>query len=203
VGGPPPSEGPIEVGCAYPEHIANWRPLVHWLLVIPQVIIAGVLAFAAMTVAFVAFFTVLFTRNVPLGMHNFMVMALRYSWRVNTYSYWMRERYPPFDFAPAARAHDPDVEPDPAILGIERPTELNRWLPLVKWLLAIPHFFYAIGIGILAIALLIAAFFAVLFTGRYPRGIFDLLVGIQWWGARLSAYLFYLRDEYPSFRLGR
>lgn len=194
---------PIEVDCEYPEHIANWRPLVHWLLVIPQMLIALALTYAAMILSIVAFFTVLFTCNVPVGMHNFMVMTLRYSWRVNTYSYWMRESYPPFDFATVAAPDDPAIERDPATFGIERPTELNRWLPLVKWLLAIPHYLYAIVVGILAFALLVAAWFAVLFTGRYPRGIFDLLVGIQWWGARLSAYLFFLRDEYPSFRLGR
>jgi hypothetical protein len=200
---PAQSGGPIEVGCAYPEHIANWRPLVHWLLVIPQVIIAGVLAYAAMAVAFVAFFTVLFTRNVPVGMHNFMVMVLRYTWRVNTYSYWMRESYPPFDFSPAASANDAAVEPDPAVLGIQRPAELNRWLPLVKWLLAVPHYLYGIVLGIGAIFALIGAFFVVLFTGRYPRGIFDFLVGMHWWSTRVGAYLFFLRDEYPSFRLGR
>jgi hypothetical protein len=202
VGGGLPAE-PIEVGCEYPEHIARWRPLVHWLLVIPQAIVAGLLAYASMVVAFIAFFAVLFTRNVPVGMHNFMVMTLRYSWRVNSYGYWMRESYPPFDFAAVAGADDPAIERDPARLGIGRPDELNRWLPLVKWILAIPHFFYAIVVGVLAIALLIAAWFAVLFTGRYPRGIFDLLVGIQWWSTRLSAYLFFLRDEYPAFRLGR
>jgi hypothetical protein len=203
---PPPPSGsgePVELTLEYPEHIANWRPLVHWLLVIPQMVISVLLAYAAMILSAVAFFTVLFTRNVPVGVHNFMVMTLRYSWRVSTYSSFMRESYPPFEFATVAVADDPAIEPDPATLGIERPAELNRWLPLVKWLLAIPHFFYAIVVGMLSIALLIAAWFAVLFTGRYPRSIFDLLVGIQWWGARLSAYLFFLRDEYPSFRLGR
>ncbi len=200
---PSRSGEPIEVGCEYPAHIANWRPLVHWLLVIPQVIVAVALTYAAMLVSFIAFFTVLFTRNVPVGMHNFMVMTMRYSWRVNSYAYWMREGYPPFDFATAASADDPAVEPDPATFGIERPSELNRWLPLVKWILAIPHCFYAIVLGIGAIFALIAAWFAVLFTGRYPKGIFDFLVGMQWWSTRRSAYLFYLRDEYPSFRLGR
>lgn len=186
----------------YPEHIANWRPLVHWLLVIPQSIVVMVLGVAAWAVAFVAFFAVLFTRRVPPGMHNFIVMVMRYSWRVTTYSSVMRESYPPFDFAVAADARDPAVERDPATLGIAQPEELNRWLPLVKWLLAFPHYLYAIVLGIGAWFALIAVWFVVLFTGRYPKGIFDFLVGVQWWGARLGAYLFYLRDEYPSFRLG-
>ncbi len=197
------SAEPVVVECEYPEHIARWRPLVHWLLVIPQMFIAVVLAYASMVVAFIAFFTVLFTRSVPEGMHNFMVMTMRYSWRVNSYANWMRESYPPFDFTAAAGAADPALERDPAVLGIERPAELNRWLPLVKWLLAIPHYIYALFLGIASFFVIIAAWFAVLFTGRYPRGMFDFLVGVQRWGARLSAYLFLLRDEYPSFSLSR
>ena len=79
---------------------------------------------------------------------------------------------------------------------------LNRWLPLVKWLLAFPHYVVLIVLGLLALLAVIAAWFAILFTGRYPRGLFDFVVGVGRWGLRVNAYTFLLvTDRYPPFRL--
>ncbi len=81
-------------------------------------------------------------------------------------------------------------------------TRLNRWLPLVKWLLAIPHYIVLGFLGVAAFFVILIAWFAILFTGRYPRSMFDFVVGVLRWGLRVSAYAFLLTtDEYPPFRL--
>jgi len=80
--------------------------------------------------------------------------------------------------------------------------DLNRWLPLVKWFLAIPHLYVLFFIGIAAFVCIIVAWFAILFTGRYPRGIFDFVQGVYRWGLRVTAYAFILvTDKYPPFSL--
>jgi hypothetical protein len=80
--------------------------------------------------------------------------------------------------------------------------DLNRWLPLVKWLLAIPHYIVLIFLWLAALVSVIVAWFAILFTGRYPRGLFDFVVGVIRWSNRVGAYAFVLvTDEYPPFRL--
>ena len=89
----------------------------------------------------------------------------------------------------------------PARFEITYPAELNRWLPLVKWLLAIPHYFALFFVGIGAFFVAIYAFFAVLFTGRWPRGAFDYLVGTVSWGYRVVAYVHLMTDAYPPFSL--
>ena len=89
----------------------------------------------------------------------------------------------------------------PAQLELAYPQELNRWLPLVKWLLVIPHYFVLVFLGIGAMFVAIFAWFAVLFTGRYPRGAFDYLVGVQRWSYRVSAYHLFMTDPYPPFSL--
>jgi hypothetical protein len=124
-------------------------------------------------------------------------MALRYQHRVYSYVFFMREPYPPFDFTMSER----DSGGDPVRVTIERPETLNRWLPLVKWLLAIPHYIVLTIFAIGAFFVLIAAFFVVLFTGRFPTGMRDYVVKVQRYAVRLQAYLYLLRDEYPTFAL--
>ena len=89
----------------------------------------------------------------------------------------------------------------PAAVEISYPPELNRWLPLVKWLLVLPHFFVLAFVGIGAFFVAIYAFFAVLFTGRWPRGGFDFLVGTIRWVYRVMAYFHLMTDAYPPFSL--
>jgi len=89
----------------------------------------------------------------------------------------------------------------PARMEISYPHEMNRWLPLVKWLLVIPHLFVLFFVGIAAFFVAIYAFFAVLFTGRWPRGAFDFLVGTLRWAYRVTAYAYLMVDPYPPFTL--
>jgi uncharacterized protein DUF4389 len=115
---------------------------------------------------------------------------------------------PPGSDVPAVAASvtvpDPSGPPSPdypARLEIAYPAELNRWLPLVKWLLVIPHLFVLVFVGIGAFFVGIWAFFAVLFTGRYPRGAFDYMAGTLRWAYRVFAYMHLMVDPYPPFSM--
>lgn len=200
MGGPPtPSLAPyparLEIDA--PLQVANWRPLVHWLLVIPHALIASALRSLRNVLTLVVFFTVLFTKQIPRALFDMMTMTHRYQWRVNTYFAFMREPYPPFDFQPSS--DDPGT--DRATLSIEYPAELNRWLPLVKWFLAIPHYIVLSVLFAAAVVAGLIAFFAVLFTGRWPGGLRTFIVGVARWSFRVKVYVGLLRDEYPPFSL--
>lgn len=105
----------------------------------------------------------------------------------------------------------PPPSPGPAAAGAEgaypvrveaqRQDEYNRWLPLVKWLLALPHYLVLVVLGIGVLFVHVIAFFAVLFTGSYPRGLWNYVVGVIRWGWRVGAYVLLLTDEYPPFSL--
>jgi hypothetical protein len=188
---------PVRFEFDAPERVANWRPLVHWLLAIPHLVILYALNIALEVVWFISFFAVLFTKQIPEGLFNFQVFVLRYQHRVNTYVAFMREPYPSFDFT--VTRDDPGG--DPLFLTIDRPDEVNRWLPLVKWLLAIPHYILLAIYGIGAFFAMIGAFFIVLFTGKFPLGIRDFVIKVSRYAAHIQAYILFLRDEYPSFSL--
>jgi hypothetical protein len=182
-----------------PEKIARWRPLVQWILAIPHLIVAGILGYVVFVIWVISFFTVLFTRRVPEGLHNFQVMAQRYTWRAYSYSLFMHDKYPPFDFPMVAE--DPGDQPPRVSLAHEQP--LNRWLPLIKWLLIIPHLIVLVVLALVAYIVGIIAFFAVIILGRYPLGLRDFLVGFFRWTWRVYSYIYFLNDTYPPFTLSR
>jgi uncharacterized protein DUF4389 len=189
---------PARLGIEAPLEVRNWRPLVNWFLAIPHYLILYALRILRQVLTIIAFFTVLFTKKIPDSIFNMIVMTRRYGWRVTSYVLWMRESYPPFSFTTSAQ----DDGIDPAWLSIDYPQELNRWLVLVKWwLLAIPHYIVLIFLSIGAVFVALVAFFAVLFTGRYPEGLRSYLVGVSRWSLRVYAYAGLLRDEYPPFSL--
>jgi Domain of unknown function (DUF4389) len=198
---PPATEGwePTELTIPYPGRIAHWRPLVHWILVIPHWIVLAVLGFIYNLLVLVSFFTVLFTKQIPKGIFDFRTMVMRYQWRTSSYAMFMREEYPPFDFTMANEADDPTLPGDPARLGVAYPDELNRWLPLIKWLLIIPQTIVLIFLYIGVFFVMIFTFFAVLFTGKYPKGPFGFVLAVARWTLRVQAYAGLMRDEYPPF----
>jgi roadblock/LC7 domain-containing protein len=177
--------------------VKNWRPLVNWILAIPHLIILYGLRVLRSVLTVIAFFAVLFTRRVPESIFNMIVMTRRYAWRVACFALWMREEYPPFDFTATAQ----DDGTDPASLSIDYPAHLNRWMPLVKWLLAIPHYIVLVFLGIGVVLVMILSFFIVLFTGKWPESFRSFVIGTQRWSLRVSSYVLFLRDEYPPFRL--
>jgi hypothetical protein len=190
--------------------------LVKWLLMIPHVIVLFFLWIAFVVVTVVAFFAILFTGRHPRGIFDFKLGVMRWSWRVAFYSYSAlgTDRYPPFTLA--------EVPDYPARLDVEYPQELSRGLVLVKWwLLALPHYVivgvfaggalagfnaagdhggWSSGGGLIGLLVLIAGV-VLLFTGRYPRGIFDFVMGMNRWVFRVAAYGTLMTDAYPPFRL--
>jgi hypothetical protein len=137
---------------------------------------------------------ILFREKYPRWWFDWNLELTRFSSRVALYGALLDDRYPSTDEAQSLRL---DV-PYPDV-----PNELNRWLPLVKWFLAIPHYIVLFFLGIAAVVCIVIAWFAILFTGRYPRGLFDFVVGVGRWGVRVSAYAFLLvTDRYPPFSLG-
>lgn len=190
-----PLSYPINLGYERDVAVQNWRPLVNWLLVIPHVLVLWVLGIASGFLWFISFFTVLFTKKNPFL--AFQAMVLRYQWRVFSFAYWLRNEYPPFDYTTTAR----DDGIDPATVDVEDPGEMNRWLVLVKWLLAIPHIIVLAFLYIAVWFVLIVTFFAVLFTGKWPEGMRDFVVGVMRWSTRVNGYILFLTDAYPPFSL--
>jgi hypothetical protein len=177
--------------------VQNWRPLVNWLLAVPHLIIIYGLRVLRQVLLLVSFFAVLFTKSIPRSLFDVIVMTYRYNWRVGSYAGFMRNRYPPFSF----NLTSTDDGIDPASLTVTYPGEVNRWLPLVKWFLAIPHYIVLVFLLVASIFVYIAAFFAVLFTGRFPEGMRRFVIQVSAWKLRVVSYAAFLRDEYPPFAL--
>jgi len=185
-------EYPLRFDVEYPEQLNRWLVLVKWLLAIPHILIVNALVNVASVIHVIGFFAILFTTKYPQPLFEFVVNI--YRWQANLYAYLglMRDEYPPFSWEPGQY---------PVNFEIDYPPELNRWLPLVKWLLAVPHYVVLFFLAIAALVVWVIAFFAILFTGAYPRGMFDFVVGVLRWGNRVNAYVFFMRDEYPPFSL--
>ncbi len=203
---------PVRVHAHHDPHLSRWLWLVKWLLLLPHYVILLGLWIAFVVVTIVAYVVVLFTGRYPPAIFAFTVGVLRWTWRVNYYGYQAlgTDRYPPFTLA--------DVADYPARLQIDPPSRLPRWRPLVAWLFAVPHLMLvaaltgpatwqfrngagsSVPLGAVSLGLLIAGI-SLLFLGRYPRGLYDLLLGIARWSLRVIAYLALLTDQYPPFRL--
>jgi hypothetical protein len=135
-----------------------------------------------------------FKRKYPRWWFDWNIALTKFGARVGAYLALLRDEYPSTDEDQAVHIEIP--YPDAR-------KDLNQWLPLVKWFLAIPHYIILFFLGIAAIIVVIIAWFAVLFTGRYPKGLFDFVVGVMRWSLRVMAYAALLTtDEYPPFTLG-
>jgi hypothetical protein len=205
---------PVHVRARRETPLNRWLWLVKWLLLIPHYVVLAFLWVAFIVCTLVGYVAVLFTGRYPHAIFTFNVGVLRWSWRVGYYGYQVlgTDRYPPFTLA--------DVPDYPAGLDIDYPIRLPRWLPLVAWLFAIPHFMIlgaltatdswqfrngdatsaSAGLSLVGAAVLIIGF-ALLFTGRHLVGLYNLLVGVARWSLRVIAYVALLTATYPPFRL--
>ncbi len=199
---------PVQFAVEYPDRELNRLTTGFRLIVaIPILIVAGTVGhdwagyghgpeFAAGSggLLFLApLLMIVFRQKYPRWWYDWNLELLRFTNRICAYLALMDDRYPSTDERQAVTLDFP--YPD-AKRG------LNRWLPLVKWLLAIPHYILLVFLSVAAVVAVIIAWFAILFTGRYPRGLFDFVLGVLRWGNRVTAYAFALvTDEYPPFRL--
>ncbi len=183
---------PLTYDVKYPEELSRWLIFVKWLLAIPHLIILYALSLAASVVMFIAWFAILFTKRYPRELFDFVVNVNRWSANLTAYILLMRDEYPPFSWEPGQYA---------VTYEVEYPEELSRWLIFVKWLLAIPHLIVLMFLLIGAYVALIVAWFAILFTKRYPESLFRFVVGVTRWEVRVNAYANLMRDEYPPFSL--
>ena len=187
------SSYPLRFDVEYPERLSRWLIFMKWLLAIPHFLILYALGAVAYVIIIIAWFAILFTGRYPEGLFKFVVGVYRWSANVGAYIVLMRDEYPPFSME-AGRY--------PVTYEVDYPERLSRWLIFVKWLLVIPSVIVLMVLGLAYYVTLIIAWFAILFTGRYPKGLFGFGVGVMRWSQRVNAYVYLLRDEYPPFSLG-
>jgi hypothetical protein len=189
---------PVTVEFDREYEVSRWAPLINWLLAIPHFLVLYGLMIVSRAITFISLFTILFTKNIPDGLYRFQAFVYRYQLRVTTYALFLRSEYPRFEFPMELL----DPADDPARYSVARPAELNRFLPFVKWLLAIPHYFVLLFLFIGAAFAYLVAFFVVLFTAKWPTGLRDFVIGVMRWQHRVGSYAFgLLVDDYPPFSL--
>jgi hypothetical protein len=215
---PPVFAEPVQLGASIDSPLSQWLWLVKWFLAIPHFFLLAFLWIAFVLLTVISGVVILFTGRYPKGIFDFNVGVLRWTWRVLFYAGpggLGTDRYPPFTTG--------RVDDYPATLDVVYPDQLSRGLVLVKWwLLAIPHYLVLAFIagggvswwwrdgwrsggglwsgGLVALLVLIAAVI-LLFTGRYPRPLFDLIIGLNRWVFRVIGYASLMTDRYPPFRL--
>jgi hypothetical protein len=195
---------PVRLTGRLDERLSRWKWLLKWLFVVPHVVVLVFLWVASALLTIVAGVSVLITGRYPRALFDFNVGVFRWTWRVEFYGFSAlgTDAYPPFSLR-----SDPAY---PADLDIDYPEHLSRGLVLVKWwLLALPQYLvvsllaggFGIGHAGLITVLVLVAGVTLAATGRYPKELFDLVLGLNRWCFRVLAYAALMRDEYPPFRL--
>jgi hypothetical protein len=183
-----------------PERVANWRAIAHVFMAIPHLIVLYALNTLSEAIGFVSWLLILFTGKLPEGLAGVQAMCIRYAFRTYTYVLFMREEYPPFAFDTSAA--DPGKDPRVRVDFSPQLENRNRLTAFFRIILVIPHFIVLVFLTLGAVVVAIIAFFAVLFTGRWPEGLRDYVLKVMRWSVRVQSYYLLLNDLYPPFELG-
>lgn len=182
-----PPQYPVRLDIDYPEHLSRILIFFKWLFAIP---VYFLLIFIGGGLLPVATFFAMFRRKFPRWWFDFEIALTKFQMRYGAYVLLLRDEYPAFE------------EDNGIHFEVEYPSSPNRWLPLVKWILALPHYVVLVLLAIGVLVVYVIAWFAILFTGKFPRGLFDYVVGYYRWNLRVTAYAQYLMtDKYPPFSL--
>ena len=199
---------PVTLTVEYPERLSRLTTFFRVFTVIPIIIILSLIGgglewggadgwsyqyAAGGLVVLPIVLMLLFRQKYPKWWFDWNVALTKFSTRVSAYFMLLRDEYPSTDEDQAVHIEIPYPNAK---------EDLHRWLPLVKWFLAIPHYIVLCFLGIAVLVCIVIAWFAILFTARYPRSLFDFVVGVFQWSLRVAAYAFLLTtDRYPPFRL--
>ena len=185
---------PVEFDVEYPEeHRNRLTALVRLILAVPVMLIIALVSYGLFFLSLATALVILFRKKYPREWFDWQLAIARLSARINAYIGLLRDEYPATD----------DEQAVTLDIAYPEGEQLNRIMPLIKWLLAIPHYIVLFFLSLAALAVMVIAWFAILIVGRYPRGLFDFSVGVSRWSTRVGAYAFVLvTDRYPPFRLG-
>jgi len=192
-GGEPAADHPYPVRfeAARQDVYHRLLPLVKWLLAFPHYLVLALIGIAAFFALVGAWFAVLLTGRFPRGIFNFLAGTYRWSYRVTGYVLLLTDDYPPFSLG-----EEPGY---PVTVEIDYPEHVDRWRPLVAWLLAIPYLLVASVLAYLAMVVALIGVFVILFTRELPKGMFDLIAIPLRWELRGSVYATWMATRYPPF----
>ena len=184
---------PVELVGEFDERVNRLLWLIKWILTIPHAIVLWVVSLPTILTLPVSWLIIIVLGRYPSVLWNYHAGLLRWGWRVNFYSYGAgnTDQYPPFSFA--------SRDDYPADLLIDYPDRSSRLTTLFRWLLVIPHWIIVYFLGTIANILVLIALVVLLFTGRYPEALFEIIMGLNRWVIRVNAYSWLLVDDYPPF----
>jgi len=200
-----PNAYPLAFDVDYPDTLNRWTTGFRFILVIPLVLLLALLGSTTFGVRLlllgstgIVFFPtvalLVLRHKYPRWWFDFGLALIRLEARITSYFFLLRDEYPSVDDEQSVHLDVPYPNADP---------DLNRWLPLVKWLLALPHYIVLFFLDLATWVVAIIAWFAILFTGRYPESLFRFVVNVLRWNLNVAAYAFLLStDRYPPFQLG-
>ena len=184
---------PVQFDVEYPESRNRLTALVRLILAIPVFIIIALVTYGLGALSFSTALVILFRGKYPRQWFEWQLEANRFKWRVNAYAGLLRDEYPSTD----------DEQAVSLDIAYPDPSQLSRFMPIIKWLLAIPHYIVLNILGVIAFIVTVIGWLAILVIGRYPMGLFGFSVGYERWRIRVAAYAGILAtDRYPPFRFG-
>ena len=190
------SEYPMQFSVDYPDRPLNRLTTgFRVLTAIPiAVVLYAIVAGGSSVLFFPVLLLIVFRQQYPRWWFDWNLALMRFQSRFSAYALLLTDEYPSTEDEQSVHLEFPYPDAE---------TDLNRWMPLVKWLLAVPHYIVLAVLSIVAIVVVVITWFAILFTGRYPKDLFDFMVGVLRYGSRVAVYAFVLTtDRYPPFRLG-